>query len=575
MPYVIKPINRNQVTMSTLNSMVEWDSIARVIDCFVDHLDLKELGFEKTEPSFEGRPCYDPQSLLKLYLYGYRKNIRSSRKLAEACVTNIEVMWMLGGLRPDFRTVSDFRKDNVDNLKGVFKEFLKRVTVDVETGYVSIDGSKFKAWNGKDSNFTITKLDDRIKWLEDHTQEYLRLIEEADRDEEAASGTLTKEELEAKLAEAQERLERYRSYRELMEKENLTQISLTDADARLMKNKNGMDVSYNVQTAVDSETHLIMDYLATNRATDHGLMAPTAESVRQDAGDKIIEAVADKGYEQAEDMMACLENGIIPNVILPDGQDVYELEAEYEEADELNTAGTGSEDLRKCIHAGVIPEAYTDVIEDMQVTEVKRKVSDEPEQKVESPYGTEEEMKARAAEGYYVRDPERDLVYCPGGETLRRKCIKKNGSTRYANKQACNRCPYRDKCVNGKGNTHWKEMDFSKDCLEKKAKWWGADKDRQEKTEEPEEKNKKKKYHFEKKKVVRFKLRPDREKMNQRMCISEHPFGTIKRAMGAAYFLLKGKRKVGGEFALMAMGYNLSRACNMFSFEELMALVGA
>ena len=202
MPYVIKPINRNQVTMSTLNSMVEWDSIARVIDCFVDHLDLKELGFEKTEPSFEGRPCYDPQSLLKLYLYGYRKNIRSSRKLAEACVTNIEVMWMLGGLRPDFRTVSDFRKDNVDNLKGVFKEFLKRVTVDVETGYVSIDGSKFKAWNGKDSNFTITKLDDRIKWLEDHTQEYLRLTEEADREEEAASGTLTKEELEAKLAEA-------------------------------------------------------------------------------------------------------------------------------------------------------------------------------------------------------------------------------------------------------------------------------------------------------------------------------------------------------------------------------------
>lgn len=163
MPYVVKPINRNQVTMSTLNFMVEWDSIARVIDCFVDHIDLKEPGFEKTEPNPEGRPCYDPQSMLKLYLYGYRKNIRSSRKLAEACVTNIEVMWMLGGLRPDFRTISDFRKDNAENLKGVFKEFIKRVTVDVKTGYVSIDGSKFKAWNGKDSNFTIMKLDDRIR----------------------------------------------------------------------------------------------------------------------------------------------------------------------------------------------------------------------------------------------------------------------------------------------------------------------------------------------------------------------------------------------------------------------------
>ncbi len=215
--------------------------------------------------------------MLRLYLYGYRKNLRLSRKLAEVCVTNIEVMWMLGGLRPDFRTISDFRKDNADNLKGVFKKFLKWVIVDVKTGYVSIDGSKFKAWNGKDSNFTITKLDDRIKWLEDHTQEYLRMIEEADKEEEADSGILTREELEAKLAEAQERLEKYHSYRELMEKENMTQISLTDADARLMKNKNGMEMSYNVRTAVDADAHPIMDYQATNRATDHGLMAPTAE----------------------------------------------------------------------------------------------------------------------------------------------------------------------------------------------------------------------------------------------------------------------------------------------------------
>ena len=306
MPYVVKPIDRNQVTMNTLDAMVEWDSIARVIDCFVDHLDLKELGFEKTKPSFEGRPCYDPQSLLKLYLYGYRKTIRSSRKLAAACITNIEVMWMLGGLRPDFRTISDFRKDNIDNLKGVFKEFLRRVTVDLETGYVSIDGSKFKAWNGKDRNFTIMKLDDRIKWLEDHTQEYLRLIDEADGEEEAASGTLTKEDLEAKLQEYQERLERYRSYRELMERENLTQISLTDADARLMKNKNGMDVSYNIQTAVDSETHLIMDYQETNQVTDHGLLVSTMEGIRQESEGEIVEVIADKGYDKAEDMIDCL-----------------------------------------------------------------------------------------------------------------------------------------------------------------------------------------------------------------------------------------------------------------------------
>lgn len=147
--------------------------------------------------------------------------------------------------------------------------------------------------------------------------------------------------------------------------------------------------------------------------------------------------------------------------------------------------------------------------------------------------------------------------------------------TRYANRQACKGCPYRDKCVNGKGNTNWKETDFGKDSLEKKAKWWKPEEAENSEEETGKKNRKKAKYHFEKKKVVRFKLRPDREKMNQRMCISEHPFGTIKRAMGAAYFLLKGKQKVGGEFALMGMGYNLSRACNMFSFEELMALVAA
>lgn len=571
MPYIVKPIDRNQVTMKTLDAMVEWDSIARVIDCFVDHLDLKELGFEKAEPSFEGRPCYDPHSLLKLYLYGYRKSIRSSRKLAAACITNIDVIWMLGGLRPDFRTISDFRKDNIKNLKGVFKEFLRRVTVDLETGYVSIDGSKFKAWNGKDRNFTIMKLDDRIKWLEDHSQEYLRLIDEADREEESFSGTLTKEELEAKLQEYQERLERYRSYRELMEQENLTQISLTDADARLMKTKNGMDVSYNIQTAVDSETHLIMDYHETNQVTDHGLLAPTMEGIRQESEGMIVEAVADKGYDKAEDMIDCLEQGIIPNVILPDGQDTYELEMDYEETADLDTSSTKAEDLKKCLHAGVIPDAYEGIIEGVEVVEVRRKVLDEPDHEVKSPYGTEEEMRARASEGYFVRDPERDLVYCPGGETLRKKCIKKNGSTRYANKQACQRCPYRDRCINGKGITRWKELDFSKDCLEKKAKWWNPD--------EPDDHGNsgriKPKGHFEKKKVVRFKLRPDRAKMDKRMSTSEHPFGTIKRSLDAGYFLLKSLRKVGGEFSLMATGYNLSRAENLFSFDQLMTLVGA
>ena len=569
MPYIPKPIDRYQVTMDSLDTMVAWDSMARVIDCFVEHLDLNEMGFTKAEPSFEGRPCFDPKSLLKLFFYGYRNSIRSSRKLARACETNIEVIWMLGGLKPDFRTISDFRKDNISNLKKVFKEFVRRVTVDVDTGFVSIDGSKFRAVNSKDRNFTIMKLDDRIKWLDDHTQEYLRLIEEADREEDS-EGTLTKAELEAKLKEAQERLEKYRGYREIMERDNLTQLSLTDADARLMKNKNCMDVSYNVQTAVSSETHLIMDYEVTNQVTDHGMMAPTTEGLQQENEGKILEAVADKGYDKAEDMIACLENGVIPHVVLPDGKDEYDLEMDYQEAENLHPESTDSVELKKCLHAGVIPEAYEGILKDIEIVEVRRMIRDENALKAESPYGSEEEMKVRAKEGYFVRDPERDLVYCPGGETLRKKSIKKNGVTRYANKHACFLCPYRGQCVTDRGITKWKEVDFGQDKLERPARWYPRDdKDDSDKTDPPKPPKRK----FEKVKIVRFKLRPDRKKMNQRMCLSEHPFGTLKQAMGATFFLLKGKLKTNGEFALLSMGYNLARVENLFGFWGLMQKV--
>ena len=314
MPYIAKPIDRDQVMIMTFDSLVECNSIARVIDHFVNNIDLAGMGFKNAVPSFEGRPGYPAECMVKLYLYGYRKNIRSSRKLEAACSVNLEVIWLMGGLKPDFRTISDFRKDNIDCVNKVYKEFVKRVTIEMETGFVSIDGSKFKAWNSKDRNFTVTKLDDRIQWLEDHSEEYLRQMEIADENDETVRGSFTRAELEEKLKETQERLARYKGYRDLMERENLSQLSLTDADCRLMKNKNGMDTAYNVQTAVDSETHLMVDYQMTNRVTDHGLLEPTAEGIKAEAGDRI------------------LEKGIIPNVVLPDGRDVYELEIAYEEA---------------------------------------------------------------------------------------------------------------------------------------------------------------------------------------------------------------------------------------------------
>ena len=345
-------------------------------------------------------------------------------------------------------------------------------------------------------------------------------------------------------------------------------MSNKNADKRLMKRKNGFAVAYNPQTAVDSNTHLIRDFQMTNQVTDHGLLNSTLEEVRKEE-EGIIETVADRGYESEEDMIKCLEEGIIPHVITDEGKDGYELVIPYEESDDVNADSTDPDELRKALHAGVIPEAYKDIISDIEIKEVRRKVSDEPEadEPAKSIYGTQEEMMARAKEGYFVRDPERNLVYCPNGEILRQKCIKKNGNVRYANKNACRHCPNRNKCY--KGKNEWKEIDFTKDCLEKPCREWL----KAEGKEADNIKAAKVMSHFERVKFVSFFLKPDRTKTVERMCLSEHPFGTIKRAMGFSYFLLKGLRKVTGEFALMCLGYNIKRAKNLLGFDKMMELM--
>ena len=568
----MRTVDRNQLTMCSLDSFVAPDSIARIIDVFVDSLDLGKMGFKKTDASVEGRPRYPLQALMKLYIYGQQKKIRSSRLLEEACRINIEVKWLVEGLEPDFRTIANFRKDNIDCMKEVFYVFNGRLVDALEKGYLSVDGSKFLANNSKDNNFTDTKLDDRIKWLNQHVAEYLRLIGEIDELEKEYSGTLTREELEEKMAKAQERLERYKGYREYMDENNLSQLSIVDADAKLMKNKNGFTVSYNVQTAVDSETHLIEDFQVTDQATDHGLIGSTVEGERTRRGE-ITDVVADKGYQKMEDMASCLENGIVPHVILPDGKDYYEIELSYEEAEitDEEKQSTEPEDLKKCLHAGVIPDAYQDVLKDAKVVQRRKLVRDEqPETK--SPYGTVEEMMERAQEGYFVRDPERNLVYCPAGQVLRKKSIKSNGNIRYANKAACKACKNRDRCY--KGKNQWKEIDFNKDTLEKPCRsWLEASGKNAEDPESEKASGSKPKGHYIRFKIVRIKLWPDREKMSHRLCLSEHPFGTIKRAMDADYYLLRGKRKVTGETALICLGYNLRRALNLLGFEKMMALM--
>ena len=560
----IKGVDRNQARIVTLDSMVAADSPARLIDAFVESLDMGKLGF--APPAAEGRPAYDPRSMLKLYVWGYRRGARSSRRLAAACRENVEAMWLVSGVEPDFRTVSDFRKDHAASLKEVFHEFNRRLSGAVSWGFCSVDGSKFVASNSKTRNFTAHKLDDRIAWLDGHVEEYLRRLDAIDSLEEPGEDDLlTREVVEAKLGEARERLARYEGYRDLMERDGLSQLSLTDADARLMKSKNGFAVAYNPQTAVDSETHLIRDFEMTNAPTDHGQLLPTMSRVAE-ATDGVVEVTADKGYQSAADMAACLEAGILPHVIADDGVDAYEVELPHEPAEEADPASEDPSEISRCLRAGVVPDAYAGSVTNAEVREVRRRVVDEEPDPGE-PYGTPEEMEARAAEGYFVRDPSRNLVVCPAGETLRQKSVKRSGAVRYANKTACRRCPHRDRCF--RGRQEWKEVDFTKDQLEKPCRPWheaaGTTPDRSGVARG--------RYHYETSKVVVVSLVPDVRKTTLRMGISEHPFGTIKRSMGCDHLLLRGLAKVEAEFSLMCLGYNITRAANLLGFDQLMGIM--
>lgn len=562
MPFVSSK-DRAQMMMTSFEQMVDHDSIARVIDVIVDCFNLEEMGFKAAVAPFQGRPPYPASCMLKLFLYGGQNNIRSSRKLMEACHINIEAKWLMNLLEPDFRTISNFRKDNVDSLKKAFKEFNSILKDYVDTGFLSVDGSKFFANNSKDKNFTAAKLNDRISWLEVHCEEYLRLLEESD-DREFLEGEFTKQELDAKLAEATQRLELYRKYLAYMEENNLSQLSLTDHDAKLMKMRYGFGVSYNVQTAVDSETHLIKDYNVTDNPTDCGELYETVKDIKNENPDAIMEVTADKGYRSGDDLAKCLEEGVIPHVKLEDGKDTCELEVDYEES----TCDPGSiapEEIKKCLRAGVIPDVYKEYISDIKIEEktVFKDVSLE-EQIKRYPFSSYDEMLKKASEGYYVRDPEKNLVICPAGKSL--YCIgeTKSGNMRFKNKMACKSCPHKSMCNSNKKG--YNEVQFNKDSFVRGCRKWLKAKGKESDVKATSRTRTTKK-------IVTITFRPNKEKMAERMCLSEHPFGTIKRAMNSAYFLLRGKKCVQGEFALFALGYNIKRAINLLGFDKLMEIL--
>lgn len=381
-----------------IDEYITDDNPVRVIDAYVNSLSLKELGFKDAEMTNTGRPGYDPADMLKLFLYGYMNKTTSSRRLEAEAGRNIEVMWLLRKLKPDHRTIAEFRKQNKEAIQKVFHELVSLCKSWDLFGMevVAVDGSKFRACNSKKNNFNKKNLDRRLKHIEEKLQEYMTELDENDENE-VSSRTPDKEEVRNKIKELRRRKETYQGYQEELKDKGINEISTTDPDSRLMAvNNNGVDVCYNVQTVVDSKHSLVVDCNVINSPTDHGQLSEMASRAKELFQVDDIKALADKGYYNADDLKICEKEKIITYV-----------------SKQVFSNSTGER------------EFYSDKFE----------------------YNKEKNVYVCPA-GYELK-------------CVRTKAIdEKTKNLSYKNKEACSGCEYKDKCTkNKKGRTITRSID--------------------------------------------------------------------------------------------------------------------
>lgn len=315
----VQGVHRDQLVMfpESLDEYIGNDSPVRFIDAFVDSLDLQALGFERAVPKETGRPPYHPGDLLKLYVYGYLNGIRSSRKLEKEAQRNVELMWLMGKLTPDFKTIADFRRDNGTPIRAVFREFtLVCRRLELYGGeLVAIDSSKFRAANSRDRNFTKGKLARLKRRTDEKIERYLEELDEAD-EEEQDSEKPTAEELQEKIEWLRKRKEFYEDLEEQMEESGESQVSLTDPDARSMKlgSSRGTEVAYNVQISVDAKHKLIVDHEVTNEGNDVSQLSSMAIRAKESLEVEKLAVVADAGYYNSDEIKDCVDGDVVPYI---------------------------------------------------------------------------------------------------------------------------------------------------------------------------------------------------------------------------------------------------------------------
>jgi transposase len=472
----IAGVDREQQVLfpETLDEYVTVDNPVRFIDAFVGTLEMRDLGFARAVPGEEGRPSYDPRDLLKLFIYGYLNRTRSSRKLEVETHRNLEVIWLMRKLRPDHKTISIFRREHPEALKRVTREFTmlcKRLDL-FGSSLAFIDGTKLRAVNSKDRNFTAPRLEKLLALIEEQVEEYLKELEESDAAEAKESGA-TDTDLPKKIEALSERKKLYVGYLKELKESGQSQLSLTDAESRRMKLHGDYAVCYNAQIAVDSKHHLIITEDVTDQVNDREQLAPMAVAAKEALGVETLEVGADRGYHNGSHVVECEANGITPYV--------------------------------------------------------------------PAPKTSKNQGKGRFTKEEFDYSAERDAYRCPAGEWLI-PCTEteKDGRTLryYANWKACEGCPLREQCTQSKQGRRIMRT--------------------------PEE---------ERVEAMAERLRERPELMLERKCAVEHPFGTVKWWWDCSYFLMKGLRKVRGEFSLMVLAYNMRRVMNLLGVECLLELL--
>jgi transposase len=473
----IEGITRDQTLLfpETLEKYVDENNPVRFIDAFVDSLNLETMGFTHAAVLEMGRPSYNPKDLLKLYIYGYLNQVRTSRKLERECHRNIEVIWLTKKLAPDHKTIADFRKDNAQAIKAVFKEFVKLC---IGLGLygkelIAVDGSKFKAVNAKEKHFNQKTLAKRIELIEKSATRYLEDLDAADREE---AQNQTKHVWEEKIKALLSKKEKCEELLERMKNSGQNEVALTDPECRLMKTRGGIESCYNVETAVDAKNHLIVDYEVTNAPSDNHELYSIAKSAKETLGVERIEAVADNGFFDSMEIKKCVDAGVVPYVAL-----------------KRNSNGG---------HGQVpTPEFSTDK---------------------------------------FTYDRNADLYVCPAGQKLEfyysTVMAGKKMRVYKSKSDACFSCPfYMTKCTKfkvGRWIRRWEHEEVLEDMKR------------------------------------RLLLHP--KVMDLRKELVEHTFGTVKRAFGAGYLLLKGLSKVGGEVGFIMLAYNIRRVLNLLGPKALM-----